>query len=711
MKLPGPLQVQTVNPGVLRAPTPNAFSQDADAPWEALGNVGKSISGIGSEFHALDIRQRAEQKAEAEKQQRLSDATSIAEGQTEFDKRREAARVELEKSADFSDETVPTAYNDALGQHIEDIVSKFKGSDLAKQQLRLSLEQDRTRAIEPVELRTIAAGKARANDAVNERVNVLAAGVYRDPGSLGTALDSFSGTLDAFKGTVSADAYREVLKHGAVSLATGAVDGYLNRKDFGSARKVLSDSKFDAYLTEAQRSQLTDQVARAEDAAKREAEAKAREAKADAQFRVSADLEDAKAAAQDGEDWTRIANPRDVHAAYGGERGARIVKALNFQMQTGQELKAIALASPQEEAAALAAEKPSVDAGGYAAQASRADALAAAVVKKRAMIAKDPAAFVLNYIPNAKVLAEKAFAPDATPKDMQAYTSALMSEQRRLGVNEADVRPFTVAQADGLASAISTADTPQKRLTAALPILGVGEDRDVRRAIAQTVRAGATSDLAYALEAFRSGNQSGATRIMQATTGPEVKLTGEAQRQVLDKTTDAYSDYDDILRTQSQWTGNPNPAATAIKEADLISRMTAVTGDAKRATADVTGHLKPVMDSRLGAVLVPATVDESALRRALADKRAALLSGDVFASLQIPGAPSVVKRYEQAVAEDMRYDSHWVNVGDRLGLVLPGGQMLSDKNGRTLTFGPAEMAGAVPKETPPSLNPFPDITP
>lgn len=254
VKLPGPINVQTINPGVLKpGNTPNAFSQNADAPYEALSQVGKAFGGIGEQF-----------AREAQKQQNLVEATKLTEIDTGFGGEIHTERTRLQDEADFSEPTTLNDYADFLDKKKSEYLSKLGNvSPEAKAKAGANLTKQAQEAYQTAEVLHVAANKKRSNDALAGSANSNAADATENPELVESSLDKYSETLDSFH--VSPEMHREALKSGAGQIATGAINGNIANGNFAAARALLKDERFKEILTPEARLSLGTRIEEAAD--------------------------------------------------------------------------------------------------------------------------------------------------------------------------------------------------------------------------------------------------------------------------------------------------------------------------------------------------------------------------------------------------------------------------------------------------------------
>lgn len=174
---------------------------------------------------------------------------------------------------------------------------------------------------------------------------------------------------------------------------------------------------------------------------------------------MSARLNDVQAALSDGR---AVAIPEvEIRRLYPKERADEIVGKLGEAQQLGYAMQAVALASPQEFTALLSqyadVGAPGEQAdesvrAGYAQRAKVRETLVRAWQQKWEQIKKDPAVYVQRAPAVAAAMASG---------DPEAYARAVLGEQERLGVAEAERRTLPKDVTAGLVEKVVSAD-PEK---------------------------------------------------------------------------------------------------------------------------------------------------------------------------------------------------------------------------------------------------------
>ncbi len=321
----------------------------------------------------------------------------------------------------------------------------------------------------------------------------------------------------------------------------------------------------------------------------------------------------------------------------------------------------------------VAEQKPITGQDGFQAQSARWATAVQAADRIAKLRQADPAAYVTQFNPGIQEGFE-AWRASGKPEDFKAYTAASIAEQERLGIDKPRALPTSAAKT--LVQQFGEATGADQQLATLLPVtVGIRDDALGRRILSELTEAGLPVGVAHALDRAASGDISAAKRIVAVVGAEEVKPQDKAEHKRL--VSDAYADYSEVLAAQSRWTGQPARALRAAQEADLIGRMSAVTGDAEQAATDLLGHQAAVFDEDLAALIVPADTDEGTLLKGLEVLREQQVTGDTFLLSLRPDGGAVALQIFDTVADGLRGEARWVNLGDGFGLALPGGGFLA----------------------------------
>lgn len=178
-------------------------------------------------------------------------------------------------------------------------------------------------------------------------------------------------------------------------------------------------------------------------AARRQAENEAKASMAEARYALSERVQDATAAAMYGLEVPDAPTRAEFVAAWGPEQGNGRYESFTRTLQTGADLRGMALMSPQEQADLLAKRAPAQTEGAAdAAQAHR--MLASQAEQLNRQRDADPAAYVTKYSPRIAAAWQASL---QSPEAARNYATATLAEQERLGVRRPKVLPDQVASA------------------------------------------------------------------------------------------------------------------------------------------------------------------------------------------------------------------------------------------------------------------------
>jgi hypothetical protein len=216
-----------------------------------------------------------------------------------------------------------------------------------------------------------------------------------------------------------------------------------------------------AYFTTAQEGMTAEdqvQISRLIDREIKSREIEARQMQAIARAELSTRVSDAQSAYLSGYDFDNPPTASDFAASYGAKEGAeRYAKFVKTQ-DIGTAIRQVAMASPEERAQLIDQYLPARDgvaSEGFAVDAKLFGQLVNTASRLGDELQRDPATYVASRSPLLRKAAEEAASGD--PAAVEAYATAMIAEQQRLGAPEP--RLLSEKQAAGIASAFeNTAD-------------------------------------------------------------------------------------------------------------------------------------------------------------------------------------------------------------------------------------------------------------
>lgn len=230
-------QVRTARDPGLRVPN---FAQFAGG----LEDVGAAISGIG------DILQQ-----EVDRQQKRHDATKTTGALLGFEKEgmEEFRRRQIED--DLARPNFMSDFENDLRGRLEKRIAGLEGvSDEALEKVRLQMQRSLQNILNSAGTKSLQAGKDSADDSIDAINNQAFSQAVRDPDFLESILDQLNDRLSPFKGTLTADQFRDKLSEGRADAILGAVQGYVRAGQGETAEILLASGRFDEDLTREQQS-------------------------------------------------------------------------------------------------------------------------------------------------------------------------------------------------------------------------------------------------------------------------------------------------------------------------------------------------------------------------------------------------------------------------------------------------------------------------
>ncbi|MHB1370988.1 MAG: hypothetical protein ACYCW7_12400, partial [Pseudomonadaceae bacterium] len=199
------------------------------------------------------------------------------------------------------------------------------------------------------------------------------------------------------------------------------------------------------------------QISRLIDREIKSREIEARQMQAIARAELSARVSDAQSAYLSGFDFENPPSASDFAASYGAEEGAERYAQFVKMQDIGTAIRQVAMASPDERMQLVEQFRPAKDGvaeDGFAVDAKLYGTLLNSASRLGEELQNDPATYVVSRSPLLMKAAEEASSGD--PAAVEAYASAMIAEQQRLGAP--DPKLLTSRQAAGIAAAFQNTE-------------------------------------------------------------------------------------------------------------------------------------------------------------------------------------------------------------------------------------------------------------
>jgi hypothetical protein len=186
-------------------------------------------------------------------------------------------------------------------------------------------------------------------------------------------------------------------------------------------------------------------------------EIEARQMQAIARAELSSRVSDAQSAYLSGYDFDNPPTASDFVASYGAKEGAERYAQFVKTQDIGTAIRQVAMVSPEERAQLVEQFRPAKDgvAGdGFAVDAKLYGTLLNSASRLGEELQSDPASYVVSRSPLLMKAAEEASSGD--PAAVEAYATAMIAEQQRLGAPEPKL--LTSRQAAGIAAAFENTE-------------------------------------------------------------------------------------------------------------------------------------------------------------------------------------------------------------------------------------------------------------
>ncbi|MGK9045823.1 hypothetical protein KXR63_00485 [Stutzerimonas chloritidismutans] len=199
------------------------------------------------------------------------------------------------------------------------------------------------------------------------------------------------------------------------------------------------------------------QISRLIDREIKSREIEARQMQAIARAELSTRVSDAQSAYLSGFDFENPPSASDFVASYGAEEGAERYAQFVKTQDIGTAIRQVAMASPEERAQLVEQFRPAKDGvaeDGFAVDAKLYGTLLNSASRLGEELQSDPATYVVSRSPLLMKAAEEASSGD--PAAVEAYATAMIAEQQRLGAPEPKL--LTSRQAAGIAAAFQNTE-------------------------------------------------------------------------------------------------------------------------------------------------------------------------------------------------------------------------------------------------------------
>ena len=199
------------------------------------------------------------------------------------------------------------------------------------------------------------------------------------------------------------------------------------------------------------------QISRLIDREIKSREIEARQMQAISRAELSTRVSDAQSAYLSGFDFENPPSASDFVASYGAEEGAERYAQFVKTQDIGAAIRQVAMASPEERAQLVEQFRPAKDGvaeDGFAVDAKLYGTLLNSASRLGEELQNDPATYVIGRSPLLMKAAEEASSGD--PAAVEAYATAMIAEQQRLGAPEPKL--LTSRQAASIAAAFENTE-------------------------------------------------------------------------------------------------------------------------------------------------------------------------------------------------------------------------------------------------------------
>lgn len=413
------------------------------------------------------------------------------------------------------------------------------------------------------------------------------------------------------------------------------------------------------------------------------------------QAELDSRVEDAQAAYLQGLTFENPPSQADFLRAYGAEGGSRY-EAFRKVRSVGEALQQIALATPDERRELLSNFRPEQQDGaageGFAEDARLFGVLMDAAQRMEDQMEDDPVTYLNRHSPQIQAMA--AATGDGSPAALDAYASALVAEQQRLGISQPQL--LTAQQKAEIVSGFrSTEDGGDN---AAQLISGLQSEWGRHW---PTVFRQLQDELPNAALVIGTGiDGATASRLARIANIPTEDLRkgleSTVTRDVTDELNDRFADFRVTLQNQA---GGERTFAALYEEAQRLSLSYAAEGDSAKDAADRA--FSSLVDDRYtvnGTYRVPRDVDADLVERG-AD--AELESIDP-AQLQYERQEWMDEEFAaQQIRNVLRESAYWVTAPDESGLVLyVNGEAVLTRDGDPVTRSWADLSTRAEEQEP-----------
>lgn len=454
--------------------------------------------------------------------------------------------------------------------------------------------------------------------------------------------------------------------------------------------KGLFDSFKDTMTAEDQirASNGIDQGFRRLEAEARQRQIEARQLQAISRMELSSRVQDASAAYSQGLDFDNPPSRTDFDAAYGKEKGAQAYESFAKVQAVAPAIREFATADPQERQEILNKFQPAKD--GVAGDGFKEDSqlyqhLTAVGVGLLKQQQTDPAAYAVKYSPTV----QRTFATaqeEGTPEAYQAYATASVAEQQRLGVAQPKLLPDAAAdqlaatfnkQVEGGENAATMIEQQAalwgKNFPAVLQQVG-----NKLPAEAQVIATGLPKDIAERMASVAPLKDKDLSAGLQK--GQQDEISQAVQQ--------AMQPFAESLQGQA---GGINTYSTMYKAASRTAASYVLQGESPKDAAQkvVDGMVNDKYDF-FGTYRVPKTLDTNAVSRGAEEALKRITPEEL---MPLPGISGVAETENaRQLHEALQAGGQWVPTNDESGLALTlNGYRVRGKDGKPLVKSWAEL--------------------
>ncbi|XXD97926.1 hypothetical protein J3P94_18445 [Pseudomonas sp. Z3-8] len=425
-----------------------------------------------------------------------------------------------------------------------------------------------------------------------------------------------------------------------------------------------------------------DQGFRRLEAEARQRQVEARQIQAINRMELSSRVQDASAAYSQGLDYDNPPNRADFRAAY-GDKAEEQYRSFTKIQEVAPAIREFATASPEERQQILTKFQPGKD--GIATEGFKEDSqlyqhLTGVAVGLMKQQQTDPAAYVAKYSP----IVQQAFAvaqEEGTPEAYQAYATATVAEQQRLGVVQPQLLPKQAAdqfaatfnqQVMGGENAAALIEQEAQKWGKDFPAV-LQQVGDKLPAEAQVIATGLPKDLAERMASVAPLKKSEVIKGLEKGQADEIKMSISSAMLPFTESLQGQDRQKAITTYNSMFDAAEKTAASYVLQGMSPK-------DAARKVVD--GMVNDKYDF-FGTYRVPKTLDTNAVSRG-ADRALQTITPDEL--MPLPGFEGVTDgENANQLINAVKSGGQWVPTNDESGLALTlNGYQLLGKDGKPL---------------------------